>query len=146
MSNLHLSEIFPLTYSVLNIASFRLSPEINRKMGNSFGWYLSQQFPNIVAIWEQRYFWLLGKPDVALPKKNELQEKIESIQASHPDKFGNRTYFVQWVNSPNQIASVIAQLAVRAIKIDCSLTRELVHTENQVQVRRECDFWAEKYI
>lgn len=146
MSNLHLSEIFPLAYSALNIASFRLSPEIDRKMGNSFGWYLSQQFPNIVAIWEQGYFWLLGKPDVALPKKNELQEKIESIQASHPDKFGNRTYFVQWVNSPNQIASVIAQLAVRAIKIDCSLTRELVHTENQVQVRRECDFWAEKYI
>lgn len=36
MSNLHLSEIFPLTYSALNIASFRLSPEIDRKMGNSF--------------------------------------------------------------------------------------------------------------
>lgn len=145
MSNLYLSEIFPLVDSALNIASFRLSPEIDRKMGNSFGWYLSQQFPNIVAIWEQGDFWLLGKPDVALPKKNELQEKLESIQASHLDKFGNRTYFVQWVNSPNQIASVIAQLAVRAIKIDCSLTRELVHTENKVQVRRECDFWAEIY-
>lgn len=145
MSNLYLSEIFPLADSALNIASFRLSPEIDRKMGNSLGWYLSQEIPNLVAIWEQGYFWLLGKPDLTLPKKNELQEKIELIQAQHPDKFGNRTYYVQLVNNPDKTATVIAQLAVRAIKIDCSLTRELVHTENQVQVRRECDFWAETY-
>ena len=145
MSDLYLSEIFPLVYLELNIASFRLSPEIDRKMGNSLGWYLSKQFPGVIAIWEKDYFWLLGKPNVALPKKNELQETIELIQTQHSDKFGNRYYFIQLVNNPDATASVIAQLAVRAIKIDCSLTRELVHTENRVQVKRECDFWGETY-
>jgi hypothetical protein len=50
MSNIHLCEIFPLTYSSLNCASFRLSPEIDRKIGNSLSWHFSKYFPGVVVV------------------------------------------------------------------------------------------------
>jgi hypothetical protein len=148
MSNHYLSEIFPLTYldySKSNIASFRLSPEIDRKIGNSLAWHFSKQFPDLVVIWEKDFFWILAKPNTVIPSKDNWQEVLETIQEKHQDKFGSQFYFIQWVNEPEINASVIAQLAVRVLKINCRFTTETVFEENKVQVKRECDFWAETY-
>ena len=145
MSNYHLSEIFPLAYSDLNIASFRLSPEVDKKTGNSLAWNFSKQFPNIVTIWEKDYFWILTEPNIIIPNKDDWKEALERIQEKLKDKLGDRAYFIQWVNEPKVTASIIAELAVRILKINCRFTSEIVFTENQVQVKRECNYWSETY-
>ena len=145
MSNYYLSEIFPLAYSELNIASFRLSPEIDKKIGNSFSWYFSKQFPNIVVIWEKGYFWILAKPNLTIPDKDIWKQALDKIQEKQKDKLGDRAYFIQWVNEPQTTASIIAELAVRLLKINCRFTSEIVFDENRVQVKRECNYWSETY-
>ena len=62
MSDIHLSEIFPITFdSSLNLISFRLSPEVGQEIGNSLGWHFSKQFPGVVVIWLKEYFWILAR-------------------------------------------------------------------------------------
>ena len=142
---MYLSEVFPLTYLNSSLAAFRLSPEVERKVGNSFSWYLSKQFPGIVVIWEKGYFWILAQPNFKIPDKDVWKKALEEIQEKLRDKVGNRAYFIQWVNEPKVTASIISQLAVRILKIHCRFASEIVFDENQVQVKRECGFWAETY-
>ena len=145
MSNYYLSEIFPLAYSDLNIASFRLSPEVDKKTGNSLAWHFSKQFPNVVTIWEKDYFWILTKPNMTIPDKDNWKQALDITQAKLKDKLGERAYFIQWVNNPKVTASIIAEWAVRILKIHCRFTSEIVFSENKVQVKRECNFWSETY-
>ena len=145
MSDTYLSEIFPLTYCQLNLACFRLSPEIDRKIGNSFAWHFSKQFPDLVVIWEKEYFWILAKPNIKITQENNWQNALETIQEKLREKVGNRAYFIQWVNAPQATPSTIAQLAVRILKIHCRFTSPIVFNQNKVQVKRECNFWAETF-
>ncbi|HHP7232884.1 MAG TPA: Piwi domain-containing protein [Xenococcaceae cyanobacterium] len=145
MPNHYLSEIFPLDYAELNIASFRLSPEVNRKIGNSLGWHLSRQFPDVVVVWEKGYFWILAKPNTEIPNPDNWKQNLSIIQEKHQDKFGNNFYSIQWVNQPQITPSIVSQLAVRVLKVNCRFTTEIVFDENRVQVKRECNFWSETY-
>jgi hypothetical protein len=56
-----LSEIFPLTIAHPNLDAFRLSPEVDRELGNKIGWRFCQKFENMIVIWETGYFWIFGK-------------------------------------------------------------------------------------
>ena len=143
MSNTHLGEIFPLAYSQLNIVSFCLSPTISRELGNSMSWHFSKQFPGVVVIWEKGYFWILTQPNISIPPTADWKTASEQIQDKLKDKLGDRTYFIQWVEEPKVTASVIAQLAVRILQINCRFSSEVVFNRDKVQVKRECDFWAE---
>ncbi len=140
MSALHLSEIFPLTYSQLNLACFRLSPEIDRKIGNSFAWHFSKHFPNIIVIWEGGYFWVIAKPKIKITEENDWQITLETIQEKLADRVGDRAYFIQWVNAPQATPAIIAQLAVRILKIHCRFISPIVFNQNKVQIKRECNF------
>ena len=143
MSNTHLSEIFLLTYSQLNLASFRLSPKIGRELGNSMGWHFSKQFPGVVVIWEKGYFWVLSQPNIKTPPQEDWKIASEHIQDKLKDKLGDRSYFIQWVDKPKVTASIIAQLAVRILQINCRFSSEVVFNRDRVQVKRECEFWSE---
>ncbi len=143
MSNTHLSEIFPLTYSQLNVKSFRLSPTISQELGNSVGWHFSKQFPGVVVIWEKGYFWVLSQPNIEIPLKENWKIASEHIQEKLKDKLGDRTYFIQWVDEPKVTASIIAQLAVRILQINCRFSSEVVFNQDKVIVKRECEFWSE---
>ncbi|WP_051044345.1 hypothetical protein [Pleurocapsa sp. PCC 7319] len=145
MSDIHLSEIFPITHNSLNLASFRLSPEVDRQIGNSLGWHFSKQFPGVVVVWSKGYFWILAKTDTKIPPKSEWKETLDAIQLKIKDKIGDRIYYIQWVKEPVVDAEVIAQLAVRILKINCRFTSKTVFDENKVKVQRECDFWAETF-
>ena len=143
MSNIHLGEIFPLTYSQLNIESFRLSPNISREIGNSLGWHFSKQFPGVIVIWEKGYFWILCQPNITRPSIEDWKIALENILEDLQDKLGDRSYFVQWVEEPKITASVIAQLAVRILQINCRFSSEVVFNRDKVIVKRECNFWSE---
>ncbi|WP_319421972.1 Piwi domain-containing protein [Pleurocapsa sp. FMAR1] len=143
MSNTHLSEIFPLTYSLLNIKSFRFSPKISRELGNSIGWHFSKQFPDVVVIWDKGSFWVLGQSNIEIPSREDWKIASEYIQEKLQDKLGDRTYFIQWVEEPKVTASVIAQLAIRILQINCRFSSEVVFNRDKVQVKRECKFWSE---
>lgn len=143
MSNTHLSEIFPLYYSELNIISFRLSPKISREIGNSMGWHFSKQVPGVTVIWGKGFFWILTQANIAIPSREDWKIALENIEDKLKDKIGDRTYFIQWVEEPKVTASVIAQLAVRILQINCRFSSEVVFNRDKVQVKRECNFWAE---
>jgi len=70
MSDIHLSEIFPLTFDKLNIASFRLSPTIGQEIGNRLGWHFSKQFPGVVVVWKQGFFYILTQSNIKTPPQN----------------------------------------------------------------------------
>jgi hypothetical protein len=143
MSITHLSEIFPLKLSQLNIASFRLNLEIDRKLGNTLSWHFSKRFPGVVVVWEKGDFSVLAQPNLKIPLQKEWKIALEDIQEKLQDKLGDRGYFIQWVNEPKVTASIVAQLAVRILQINCRFTSEVIFNLNQVQVKRECEFWAE---
>ena len=143
MSDTHLSEIFTLKYSQLNIESFRLSPTLSKELGNSIGWRFSKQFPGVIVIWEKGYFWILCQPNIARPSIEDWKVALENIQEDLQDKLGDRSYFLQWVEKPEVTASVIAQLAVRILQINCRFSSEVVFNQDKVIVKRECDFWSE---
>ncbi|MGL5807162.1 MAG: Piwi domain-containing protein, partial [Xenococcaceae cyanobacterium] len=139
----HLSEIFPIDYSQLNIACFRLSPEIDRETGNRFSWYFSKQFPEIIVVYEQKYFWILAKPDRTISSHDDWKKALEIIQDKLKEDLGDRYYFIQWVKDFTIDASIVAQLAIRLLKINRPFSSPIVFSEKQVEVKRECEFWAE---
>ena len=145
MSDTHLSEIFPVTVSSLKIVSFRLSPQVSREIGNSLSWHFSKQFPGVVVIWCKESFWILARSDTKIPLKAKWKEALETIQEKIKDKIGDRIYHIQRVSKPVVDAEVIAQLAVRILKINCRFSNRTVLDENKVKVKRECDFWAETF-
>lgn len=142
-SPIFLSEIFPLRISQPNLICFRLTPEVDREIGNQLSWRFSQKFPDIVVIWQDKYFWVLAKPNQAMPSQDEWRNKLTEIIEELKKKIGDRHYSIQWVREPQVTTSILAQLAVRVLKIVRPFSSHSVMPENQVQVRREVDFWAE---
>ncbi|PSB22425.1 stem cell self-renewal protein Piwi, partial [filamentous cyanobacterium Phorm 46] len=142
-SPIFLSEIFPLRISQLNLIGFRVTPEVDREIGNRLSWRFSQKFPDVVAIWQDKYFWVLAKPDQPMPSQDEWRLKLAEILEELKKDIGDRYYSIQWVREPQVTASILAQLAVRVLKIARPFSSNSVMSENQVQVRREVDFWAE---
>jgi hypothetical protein len=138
-----LSEIFPLRISQLNLIGFRVTPEVDREIGNRLSWRFSQKFPDVVVIWQHKYFWVLTKPNQPMPSQDEWRKKLAEILEELKKDIGDGYYSIQWVREPEVTASIVAQLAVRVLKITRPFSSNSVLSENQVQVRREVDFWAE---
>lgn len=111
-----LSEIFPLNISEPNLICFRLTPEVGKEVGNRFSWRFSQKFPDVVVIWESQCFWVLGKPNQQMPTESHWKKWLEEIQDELRKDIGDRNYSIQWVRQPSVTASVLAELAVRALQ------------------------------
>ena len=140
-----LSEIFPLLISQPNLICFRLTPEVEREVGNRLSWRFSKKFPDVVVIWQDKYFWVLAKPNQIMPNQEQWREALAKIQEELKNDIGERYYSIQWVREPQVTASILAQLAVRILKIRRPFSPDPVLSENQVAVRREVDFWAETF-
>jgi hypothetical protein len=139
----HFVEIFPLSIQKLNTTCFRLSPDIDREIGNRLSWRFSQQFPDIVVIWHRKFFWVLNKPNREMPSKDEWKQAIENIQNELKQEIGDREYIIQWVSDARITSEIQAQLAVRTLKIIRSFKEKIVHSQNKVNVQREVKFWEE---
>ncbi|MEG4417346.1 Piwi domain-containing protein [Microcoleus sp. LAD1_D5] len=146
----YLSEIFPLMISQGNLISFRLTPEVDRKIGNRFSWRFCQKFTNqefphqLVTIWEDKYFWVLGQPNQPMPTKEKWREALVEIEEELREDIGDRSYSIQWVREPQVTAPILAQLAVRILKRSSEFSSaDTVWSDNHVEVKREANFWAE---
>ncbi len=141
-SPIFLSEIFPLTISQPNLICFRLTPEVERQEGNRLAFRFSRQFPDIVAIWEKSYFWILAKPGSTMPDKAELKKALENIQEDLKDEIGDRYWSFQGVREPKETPLIIAQLAVQVLR-ETKFEQPVVFSDKGVEVRREVDIWSE---
>jgi len=136
-----LSEIFPITISEPNFMCFRLTPEIERQDANRLSFYFSRELANMVVIWNQPYFYVLGMPNISLPSVQEWKEKLAVVKEKL-NGFSDRYYSVQLVRQPNLtpfIRSLLAFQVLRNTKFD----EPLILSDNKVEVRRELDYWAE---
>ncbi len=138
-----LSEIFPLRIKEANLICFRLTPEVDRKVGNRLSWRFSQKFPDVVVIWQDGYFWVLAKPNETMPNPNEWRKALFEILENLKKDIGDRSYSIQWVRTPQVTPSIRAQLAVRVLKITRPFSLITFSSKNQVEVKREVEFWAE---
>jgi hypothetical protein len=145
-----LSEIFPLIISQGNLISFRLTPEVDRKIGNRFSWRFCQKFTNkefpheLVIIWQDKYFWVLGQPNKPMPTQEKWRDALTQIQEELKEDIGDRSYSFQWVQQPQVTASIQAELAVRILKKNKDFSSaETTWSDNHVEVKREVNLWAE---
>lgn len=138
-----LSEIFPLTIANPNLDSFRLSPEVDRKLGNKISWHLSQKFQDRIVIWEAGYFWILTKQNEERYGQDKWREGLREISEELKDDIGDHIYSIQSVMEPKPTPSILAQLAVRALQKGKAFSAETVWSKNQVEVKRKAKFWAE---
>lgn len=144
---LFLSEIFPLTVTQPKLTSFRLTPEIDRELGNRLSWRLcdfSAEFPDLVVIWQDGYFYGFVKPDRPFPSAEQWKTRLEEIVEPLKSEIGDRYYSFQWVKNSPPTASILSQLAVRILKLEKSFTPRSIWSKDRVEVRREVDFWAEE--
>jgi Piwi domain len=139
----HFVEIFPLSIQKLNTTCFRLSPDIDREIGNRLSWRFSQQFPDIVVIWHQKFFWVLNKLNQEMPSKDEWKQALENIQKELKQEIGDREYIIQLFPDAVITSEIQAQLAAKALKITRPFAEKTVYSQNQVNVNREVKFWEE---
>jgi len=137
-----LGEIFPITNSQPNCIGFRLSPEVDREVGNRLSFHFCRKFPNLVVIWHDKLFWVLGKPSQQMPSVDAWKEALKNIQKEVED-FSNCYWSFQWVRQPSVTPYVLAQLAFQVLRTDRPFSPVSVLSDKGVEVRREVEFWAE---
>jgi Piwi domain len=142
--SVHLSEILPLNVvSPLNIMCFRLTPEIDKELGNRLSFRFSRKFPGIVASWHEGSFWVLGKLGTQIPTQGEWRKAIVEIQEELKTDIGDRTFSIQWVRQPLTTPQVLAKLAVEILKVHRPLSPISIGNQNGVKVVRKADLWTE---
>ncbi len=135
-SPIYLSEIFRLSISQPNLICFRLTPEVEREIGNRLSWRFSQRFPDVVVIFENKYFWILAQPNQPIPSLEQWREVLVTIQEELKEDIGERSYSIQRVPKPRLTASILAQLAVRILNIRRTFSAaDTIWSDNQVEVK-----------
>lgn len=137
-----LSEIFPLTIPQPNLMCFRLTPEVDREVGNRLSFHFCRKFPELVVSWHDKSFWVLATPSRQMPSPAEWKQALISIQKEVED-FSNCYWSFQWVRQPSVTSFVKAQLAFQVLRTDRPFSPKSVLSEKGVEVRREVEFWAE---
>lgn len=137
-----LGEIFPLTIPQPNLMGFRLSPEVDREVGNRLSFHFCRKFPDLVVSWYDKSFLVLGKPNQQMPNPDAWKEALKNIQNEVED-FSNCYWSFQWVRQPSVTPYVLAQLAFQVLRTDRPFSPVSVLSDNGVEVRREVEFWAE---
>lgn len=149
--SLFLSEISSLTLNNICWDCFKLNHQVTRKIGNRFSWQFSHKFPDVVVIFEDNCFWVLAKDEKSIPSKQQWEKALSDIQEVLREDIGDIYYSIDSDSlKDSQITPLVtAQLAVRILKIFGKFSYPIVFpkdsqiSENQVQVRREVNFWEE---
>ncbi len=142
--SVHLSEILPLSIlSPLDLGCFRLTPEIDKELGNRLSFRFSRKFPGIVASWHEGYFWVVGTVGQQMPSQNQWREAIAEIQEELKADIGDRTFSIQWVREPSATPQVLAKLAVQILKVHRPLSPIFIKEQKGVKVVRKAEVWAE---
>lgn len=142
--SVHLSEILPLIIlSPLDLGCFRVTPEIDKELGNRLSFRFSRKSPGIVVSWHEGYFWFVGIVGQQMPSQNQWHEAIGEIQEELKADIGDRTFSIQWVRQLSATPQVLAKLAVQILKVHRPLSPVKVLEKKGVKVVRKADFWKE---
>ncbi|MHC5740655.1 MAG: Piwi domain-containing protein [Nostoc sp.] len=142
ISPIFLAEIFLLNIPQPNLICFRLTPRVDTEIGNRLSWHFSQKFRDIMAIFADGNFWVLAKPDQAMPSLDEWRKALTEIPEKLKKDIGDRYYSIQWVSQPQISADILSELAIRILKIRRPFSYFSIPF-NKIEVRREAKFWAE---
>jgi hypothetical protein len=148
-SLIFLSEIIPLTLNNSCFNCFKLNHQVTREIGNRFSWQFSRKFPAVVVVFEDNCFWVLAKDEKSMPSQQKWKEVLADIQEVLREEIGDHYYSIHGLNDSQITPLVTAQLAIRVLKIfgkfsyPIGFPKPIEISENQVQVRREVNFWAE---
>ncbi|NEO97428.1 MAG: stem cell self-renewal protein Piwi [Symploca sp. SIO2E9] len=137
-----LSEILPLSISQLNLSCFRLIPDIDQEDGNRLSFHLSLNILRMVVIWDQGYFYTLGKPNTDKFLQDEWQYTLEDVQEKLPD-YSDRYYSIELLNQFQVTPDILSKLASQVLKKTEFISPHAITPQRNVVVRRELDFWAE---
>lgn len=137
-----LSEVFPLTIAKPNLMGFRLTPGVDREVGNRLSFHFSRQFPNVVVVWSENSFWVMGALNTELPNQQQWREALENIQKA-VDEFQHYYWSFQWIPHPQEKPAIIAQLAYQILRVHRPFQLVSLPQDNKVKVKREVDFWPE---
>lgn len=141
----YLGEIFPLTITRPQLMGFRLTPDIDQKIGNSLSWHFCRQFPNLVVTWYQQSFWVLGAVDRSFPAPEEWKAALKNIQGEVQD-FQHFYWSFQWLHQPVPTPEVLARLAATILKIKRPFAPEVIYGQKGVEVKQKIDFWSETIV
>lgn len=136
------SEIFPLSYSQLNLICFRLTPEVNKQDGNRLSYRFGRKLPDLFLYWEAGYFWVLGTLDRQMPSSDEWRDVLSEIK-EEVEEFSDCYFTFQWVRQPQYTPSILAKLAAEVLNTDRPFLYQTIKSKNGVDVRREPEIWAE---
>ncbi|MDJ0729511.1 MAG: Piwi domain-containing protein [Crocosphaera sp.] len=136
-----LSEVFPLTFTQSNITGFRLTPSVNKELGNRLSFRFSQQFLGVIVIWNKGTFFVLAETNLKLPSQEEWKQALTKIQKL--DDFKPYYWSFQWVNEPQVNSEIIGKLAYQILITHRPFKSKEVYKEKQVTIKREIDFWSE---
>ncbi|MEH2165346.1 MAG: Piwi domain-containing protein [Nostoc sp.] len=142
ISPIFLAEIFLLNIPQPNLICFRLTPRVDTEIGNRLSWRFSQKFPDIIVIFADSNFWVLGKPDQPIPSLDEWRKGLTEIQEDLKKDIGDRYYSIQWVSQAQISANILSELAIRILKIRRPFSYFPI-LFNNVEVRREAKVWEE---
>ena len=137
-----LIEVSPLMIAKSNLMGFRLTPGVNKEVGNRLSFHFSRQFPEAVVVWSENSFWVLGESNTQLPNPEKWKKALGNIQEVVED-LKNCYWSFQWIPQPQEKPAVIALLAFQILKVHRPFQFAPVLAKNKVEVRREVNFWPE---
>jgi hypothetical protein len=138
----YLSEIFPLNITEPNLMGFRLTPDIDRKVGNSLSWHFTRKFPNLVVVWYQQSFWVLGKVNCPMPTSEEWKATLGNIQ-EEKQEFKHFYWSFQWLHQPQANSEILARLADTVLSKHRPFSSEIPWESKGIEVRLIIKFWSE---
>ena len=136
-----LSEVFPLTVTQSNITGFRLTPSVDKELGNRLSFRFSQQFTGIIVIWNQGTFLVLSEINLKLSSQKEWKQALTKNQTI--DDFKRSYWSFKWVSEPEVNSELIGKLAYQILTIHRPFNSVEVYKEKKVTIKREIDFWSE---
>ena len=108
-----LSEVFPLTVTQSNITGFRLTPSVDKELGNRLSFRFSQQFTGIIVIWNQGTFLVLSEINLKLSSQKEWKQALTKNQTI--DDFKRSYWSFKWVSEPEVNSELIEKHFSNAI-------------------------------
>jgi hypothetical protein len=139
---IYLSEISLLNLPEPNLIVFRLTGEIDRETGNRLSYHFSRKIPDLAVIWRDGFFWVLVKPEIALPTPEYWRKTLADIQEEIED-FRSYLWSFQWVQNPEASPEVIADLASAILQKERRFSSVIATEKQGAVVERKVLFWAE---
>ncbi|MBE9111934.1 stem cell self-renewal protein Piwi [Nodosilinea sp. LEGE 07298] len=137
-----LSEVFPLSITQANLASFTVTPEIDQETGNRLSFHLSRKLEQAVAVWHEYRLWVLTPMQQPQLNLSQCQIALLALQQDIPD-LCDQPLQLQEASAALASTSVLSKVAFQILRIRQPFRPILVTSVGGLAVNRKIKFWAE---